>query len=83
MPHFYSIKSFYRNRPKIKLFLPTNIKFLGAGGSAPHPRKSATPSLSPNADFWLRACMVMTEIIKNYVTLPETDFMKSQNLFLQ
>ena len=36
MPHFKSI-DFYQSRPKSKLFLPKNAKFLNAGGSAPRP----------------------------------------------
>ena len=36
MPHCKSI-IFYRNSPKIKLFLQKNAKFSSAGGSAPSP----------------------------------------------
>ena len=42
MPYFKSI-NFYQNRPKIKLFLPKNIKFSSSEGSAPRPPKQPPP----------------------------------------
>ena len=56
VPRFKSTV-FHQNRPKIKLFLHKNAKFLSAGGKRlgalpPDPRNSP-----PIAKSWLRACL--------------------------
>ena len=66
---------FYQSRPKIKLFMQKNAKFLSAGGSAtrfqclhelglcPDTRNGLypqTPKQPPNANFWLRAWVMLT-----------------------
>ena len=53
MPRFNSV-SFFRNKPKIKLFLTKNTKILECWGLRPQTPATAPPSI---ADFWLRACL--------------------------
>ena len=61
LPHFKSI-NFYQNRPKIKLFLQKNTKFLSAG-LRPHTPRTAPLQISGSESNHVFAPFYATRIL--------------------